>query len=176
MESVIPIIETDRLILCGCSVEDFPAMLHIYQDDIAMRFVPPGVIGREACWSLWLQYHGMWATLGFGYWIIKLKPCNTIIGEIGFADFKRDTMPSMPDMLEIGTLLHSDFHGFGYGYEAKCAILDWQDKTLSRPVCCLVMPDNIVAIKQAIKSGFTFEKSIAYGDYQLRLGLREVIR
>ncbi|MBP2169416.1 RimJ/RimL family protein N-acetyltransferase [Erwinia toletana] len=172
MTNNIPVIETERMHLTAHSVEDFPSMLRMWQDPIATKHIPPGPLSREACWAIWLQYRGLWAGLGFGYWAIKEKATGAFMGEIGFADFKRDTTPPMAPMMELGTILHSDYHGQGYGHEAKCAVLNWQAQNFTLPVCCLILPDNQVAIKQAKKCGFSFNNLITYGGAQICLGLQ----
>lgn len=170
----VPIIETERLILTGYHKEDFPEMVRLYQDPIATQYVPPGILSREACWSLWLQYQGLWAEFGFGYWAIKDKATDRIIGETGFADFQRETVPAMPSMLEKGIIIHSDYHGRGYGYEATRAIMEWQQKKFNLPLCCLILPDNLVSLKLAKKCGFSFNDYVMYGNHRLCLGLNKL--
>lgn len=173
MNNLIPTLKTERLILTGHTLHDFPDMLRLWQDPVATRYVPPGVLSEEACWAIWLQYRGSWAGLGFGYWAIKEKASGAFIGEIGFLDLRRETTPSLPAMPEVGTILHSRYHGYGYGYEAKCAILQWQEKHFPGPVCCLVLPENQVSLKQARKVGFTFDEQVEYQGLQLYLGVRD---
>lgn len=173
MNTYIPLIETDRLILRAYTREDFPAMLRLYQHPIATKYVPPGPISRESCWSLWLQYHGLWAAFGFGYWAINEKSSGAYIGEIGFSDFQRQTVPPMPDLMEIGIILHPDYHRRGYGYEAECAIMAWQEQHFARPVCCLVLPENLASLNLLKKCGFVFEQQLDYASFKVDLGIRQ---
>ena len=168
----IPIIETKRLILTGHTLDDFPAMLSLWQDAEVTRYIPPGPLTEETCWATWLQYRGLWAGLGLGYWAIKEKASGAFIGEMGFADFRRETTPPLPAMPEAGYILHARYQGCGYGYEAQCAALAWQDKHFPGPVCCLVLAENLASLKLAKKCAFTFSHQVEYQGLQFCLGIR----
>ena len=45
--------------------------------------------------------HGLWSLLGFGYWAIEEKAAGGFVGELGFADFKRDIEPSLGRIAQV---------------------------------------------------------------------------
>jgi RimJ/RimL family protein N-acetyltransferase len=56
--------------------------------------------------------------LSYGYWAVEEKTSGRYVGELGFADFKRDIVPSIEGMPELGWALVPQFHGKGYATEA----------------------------------------------------------
>ena len=84
----------------------------------------------EQSWSRLLRYTGHWQHLGFGYWVVESKADGAFIGEVGFADYYRDTTPSITGLPEAGWALKTAAHGKGYATEAVSAMLHWADRNL----------------------------------------------
>jgi RimJ/RimL family protein N-acetyltransferase len=61
--------------------------------------------------------------LGFGYWVIEDKATGRFVGEVGFADYKRDMESPVKEAPEIGWVLAADAHGSGYATEAARAAI-----------------------------------------------------
>lgn len=57
--------------------------------------------------------------LGYGYWAVEEKVSGHYVGELGFADFKRDIQPSIEGMPELGWALVPRAHGKGYATEGR---------------------------------------------------------
>jgi len=93
--------------------------------------------------------------MGFGYWAVEEKASERFLGEIGFADFKREIVPSIEGVPELGWVLASHAHGKGYATEALNAAIPWGDKNLSasRSVC-IIDPENLASLRVAEKCGY----------------------
>lgn len=151
-----PTIETARLRLRLHMTTDFDACSGMWSDAEVVRYIG-GVPSTPAqCWSRLLVYAGLWHHLGYGYWAVEEKSSRRFIGEIGFADFKRELTPSIEGRPELGWALVSSAHGKGYATEATRAALEWLDR--ARPQdssVCLIHPGNKASIRVAEKIGFT---------------------
>lgn len=102
-----------------------------------------------------LRYGGMWPMLGYGYWAIEHRATGAMIGDIGYADFRRDIIPPLDGMPEMGWVLSSSAHGKGYASEALAAISAWGRRHFgAHRDCCIIAPDNAASIRVADKAGF----------------------
>ena len=87
---VIPLIETARLRLLGHEIEDFPPCVAMWSDPQVVRYTIGEPSPQQRTWLRILGYRGHWALLGFGYWAVQEKASGRYVGELGFADFKRN--------------------------------------------------------------------------------------
>lgn len=151
----IPVIESERLRLRGHRIDDFEDCLAMWSDFEVTRFIGGKPLSGEEVWARLLRYAGHWALLGFGYWLIEDKQSGRFVGEMGFADFKRQITPSFEGIPEIGWALAPWAHGKGYATEALRAAIAWGDRHFgSKTTGCLINPDNIASIRVAEKGGF----------------------
>jgi RimJ/RimL family protein N-acetyltransferase len=110
---------------------------------------------EEETWARFLQYAGHWSVLGFGYWAVEERASGEFVGEVGFADFKREIQPPIHDTPELGWVLMPQVHGRGYATEAVRAALEWGATHLAQPsTVCLIHPENMASIRVADKCGF----------------------
>jgi RimJ/RimL family protein N-acetyltransferase len=110
-------------------------------------------------------YIGHWALMGFGYWVIEEKATGEFVGDVGFADFKRDITASMRGKPELGFALASRFHGKGYATEAVRAALAWADAELPEPrTVCMVTPQNVASLHVVGKCGYQVFENGVYND------------
>ena len=157
----IPAIETERLKMRGHRVEDLEDCVAMWADPIVTRFIGGKPSSPQRTWLRLLDYVGHWSLMGFGYWAIEDKATGEFVGEVGFADFKRDIAPSMKDVPELGWALAPRFHGKGYATEAVHAALAWGDSHFrGRRMVCMISAENTASIRVAEKCGFReFERS-----------------
>src|SRR5258708_23056174 len=133
---MIPIVETERLILRGHRVDDFTALAAMWADPIVVRHIGNHPSTIEQSWARLLRYAGHWSLVGFGFWAIEDRASGTFAGEIGVADFKREIEPPVGE-LETGWVLASWAHGRGFATEALRAVLAWADAKLGgRSTAC----------------------------------------
>jgi RimJ/RimL family protein N-acetyltransferase len=77
------------------------------------------------------------------------------VGEVGFADFKRDMEPALGSIPELGWVLAPAKQGRGYATEAALGALEWARQHFgSGNFACLINPENLASIKVARKCGF----------------------
>ncbi|WP_267222469.1 GNAT family N-acetyltransferase [Dyella silvae] len=153
--TLVPVLETERLRLREHRVEDHAERTAIWSDPEVTRYIGGRPQTAEEVWRRFLQYMGLWTVLGFGYWAVEEKATGRYIGDIGFADFKREIEPSLMGMLEFGWVLAPHAHGKGYASEAVAAATAWADKHLSAlTAVCIIDPQNLPSIRVAEKAGF----------------------
>jgi RimJ/RimL family protein N-acetyltransferase len=115
---------------------------------------------EQQTWARILGYIGHWHVNGFGYWVIETKS-GEFVGEVGFADFKRDISESMQGVPELGFALDTRYHGRGYASEAVAAAIAWADSRGWPRTVCLISPKNTASIRVATKFGYTiFEEAL----------------
>ncbi len=153
--SATPVIETTRLILSGHSLDDFGDCAAMWADPEVTRHIGGRPFSREEVWTKLLRYVGHWALLGFGYWVIRERASGRFVGEIGFADFKREIEPSLDGAPELGWALARSAHGRGLATAAVTAALTWAaTRFASTRTVCLIDPENLPSIRVAEKCGF----------------------
>lgn len=150
-----PVLETDRLRLRAHRADDYATCLAIWSDPAVIRFIGGVPFDGEQVWDRILRYAGLWSLLGYGYWAVEEKASGRYIGDIGYADLKRDMAPSLDGMLEFGWVLAPHSHGKGYASEAIAAVTAWSEQHLGdlRAVC-IISPENAASIRVAEKAGF----------------------
>ncbi len=152
----IPIVETNRLLLRGHRLDDFPAIFEMWRDPTVTRFIGGQPRSEEDCWSKFLRAAGFWTHLGYGYWIAEEKATGSVVGELGFGEFKRDLSPSIRGEPEAGWALAAPFHGKGYASEGVEAIVKWGDaKGFGARMSCIIDTENKASIRVAEKCGFS---------------------
>ncbi|WP_347313101.1 GNAT family N-acetyltransferase [Defluviimonas sp. SAOS-178_SWC] len=124
---MVPVIETERLLLRGMVREDFPGMAAIWQEPEVVRFIggKPRPIGES--WAVFLRIAGSWAIEGFGQWGIVRKQDGALLGQTGFFTGMRGLGPDFDEAPESGWVLTAPVHGQGYGREAVMAAHRWFD-------------------------------------------------
>jgi RimJ/RimL family protein N-acetyltransferase len=151
----VPILETERLRLRGHGLDDFADCATMWADPLVTRFIGGKPLSEEEAWTKFLRYAGHWRMLGFGYWVVVEKKSGNFVGEIGFADYKREVEPSLKDMPEIGWVLAAEAHGRGYATEAVRAAVEWGDAHFEGArTACIIAPDNLASIRVAEKCGY----------------------
>jgi len=151
----IPILETPRLRLRGHRIDDLDACAVMWADPVVVRHTTGKPQTREEVWFRILRYVGHWALLGYGFWALEEKASSNLIGEVGFADFKRALDPPLGDTPEIGWILAPSAHGKGYATEAVRAVIAWGDEHFgSVRTVCLIQPENAASIRVADKCGY----------------------
>ncbi|MGO4387586.1 GNAT family N-acetyltransferase [Microvirga sp. 2YAF29] len=163
--SIVPVIETERLVLRGHRAQDFADCLALWSDPQVTRFIGGRPSTQEEVWSRLLRYIGHWSLLGFGYWAAEERATGRFVGELGFADFKRQIEPPLDGIPESGWALSPEVHGKGYATEALKAVLAWGDGHFG-PIrtACIISPENVPSIRVAEKCGYRELQRTAYKD------------
>lgn len=151
----VPVLQTKRLTMRGHRLDDFADCAAMWADPVVTRYIGGKPLSEEEAWTRLLRYAGHWALMGFGYWAIEERDTGHFVGELGFADYKRDIEPSIKGVPELGWALASKAHGKGYATEAVGAAVAWGDAHFgSARTVCLVHPENLASIRVAEKCGY----------------------
>ena len=159
----VPVLETERLILRGHRLEDFPSCAALWADPEVTRFISANPLVEEEAWARFLRYAGHWAMMGYGYWAVEEKETGRYLANVGFANARRAIVPPLGDDPEIGWVFASDVAGRGYATEAACAALTWGDRHFEggRTVC-IIAPEHVLSIRVAEKAGY---RPVGTGQY-----------
>jgi len=169
----IPKIETERLILREHKLQDFPHCKEMWADEIITRHTIGKPSSEQQTWFRVLNYRGHWTLMDYGYWAIEEKKSQKYIGELGFADFKREIAPPLSGVPEMGWVLAAPFHRKGYAKEAIAAALNWGNENLaSRTIACIINPGNLPSIKIAKDFGFQWKQDTTYLGATIQLFFR----
>ena len=181
----IPVLETERLRLRAHRPEDFEVAARMWGDEQVVRFIGGKPSTRQASWGRLLNYAGHWQFMGFGYWAVEEQSSGQYVGDIGFADFKRNFAGAetfaVQGVPEMGWVLAPAVHGKGYATEAVHAALAWGDANFSQlsvlknlprnadgniRTFCIINPANAGSLRVAAKAGFKKIGHLVYlGDH-----------
>lgn len=155
-----PVLRTGRLVLRAHTAADFAECAAMWADPLVTRHIGGRPSTEEEVWARVLRYAGLWALLGYGYWVIRERETERFVGEVGFADFRRDITPSPGSAPEAGWVLAAWAHGRGLATEAVQAALAWGDAHLPGAeagpprTVCIIDPQNAPSIRVAQKCGY----------------------
>ncbi|MGY6709066.1 MAG: GNAT family N-acetyltransferase [Rhizobiaceae bacterium] len=153
--SGFPVLEGDRLRLREHRAEDLDDYATLWSDHDVVRHIGGRPLGRSECWARILRFRGMWALLGFGFWIVEDRHSGRLIGEAGIMDIRRDIQTSLDGTLEAGWVLLPEFHGQGLAGEAMRLVLEWSDRRHpTQALSCIIAEDNEASIRLAGRLGF----------------------
>ncbi|MGB8521542.1 MAG: GNAT family N-acetyltransferase [Candidatus Acidiferrales bacterium] len=169
----VPILESERLKLRGHALDDFVHSAAMWADPEVTRFIGGKPLTEEESWARLLRYVGHRSLLGFGYWLVEEKTTGNLIGEVGFADYKR-YLPALKGLPEIGWVFTSQARGKGYATEAVRAAVAWGDSRFpSAQTACIINPDNLASVRVAEKCGFRQSQLTAYKGHPTVMFVRD---
>jgi len=165
-----PVLATARLTLRPFRADDTAAQAAMMGDAAVMRFLGGQPLTREDSWRKLLNGAGLWSLFGWGYWAVERRADGAMIGQIGFADFKRGMTPSIEDIPEMGWLFAAEASGQGFATEAGRAALDWLDSAHAPgEVAAIIDAANLASIRVAEKLGFGLREEARYKDAPILL-------
>jgi len=165
-----PRIETDRLVLRALRAEDLDPLWAIWSNEEVVRFLGGNPLSREETWRRTLAACGQWPVAGFGYWIVELKADQRVVGQLGFADFKRDMEPRLEGLPELGYVFDTSVQGQGLAFEGCKAALEWANSELdASSYPAIISPENNASIRLAERLGFVREPDAIYRDAPVAL-------
>lgn len=159
----VPILETPRLRLRPYRESDLDAQAAAMADPGVVRHLGGTPFSREDTWRRMLAGPGLWQMLGYGYWIAERREDGAYLGQVGFADFKRDMSPSIEGLPEMGWIFAPQGQGRGYATEAVLGALAWADEAMKgREIVAIIGHANIASIRVAEKGGFEVREEAVY--------------
>ena len=162
----VPVILTERLKLRAHEAADFDALAAHWSHPETIRFI--GGTARSP-FEVWnrnvLRNRGLWEVLGYGYWLVEDRKTGAFVGEVGFADFHRETEPGFWGIPECGWVISPEKFGQGYASEAVKAAHDWIDSEHdAAKTCCIIDHDNAASIRIAEKLGYAQKGTVRFND------------
>lgn len=168
-----PRLVTERLVLRAHDVSDFNASFEMWSDEDVVRHIGGKASTAAEAWSRLLGYGGLWPLLGYGYWAVEDRATGRFVGEVGFADFKRDISQDLDETPEAGWVIAPKWAGRGYATEAMRAALRWFDQAKSDAESfCMIAPENAASIKVAEKLGYELKRQASYKGLPIQIHLR----
>ncbi len=172
---VAPIIETARLVLRPHKVEDYSDSAAMWGDPRTTKFIGGVPSSKQRCWSRLLGYSGHWPLMGYGYWAVEEKSGQGFVGEVGFADFRRDIGSAFDPFPEAGWVIAPGSYGKGYATEAMSAAINWMDTILNKArTVCMIDPENYGSIRIAGKLGYNKHSESFYEGKKVEIYCRDV--
>ena len=169
----VPTLQTERLRLRGHRLDDFGPCAAMWADPTVTRHIGGKPSTEEESWTRLLRYVGHWAMLGFGYWVVEEQATGGFVGEIGFANYKRDLALPFKDNPEAGWVFISESHGKGYATEAVRAVTAWGDEHFGpTPTYCIITPENTPSIRVAEKCGYREFQITTYKGHPAKVFVR----
>jgi len=148
---VIPVIETERLVLRAWRESDFESFAAIYTDAAQSRFIG-GPLSRDDAWRRMALFVGHWTFRGYGHWVLEDKASGAFAGWSGL--WFPEGFPGQ----EIGWALVPTFRGRGLAQEAGARVRAYAYDTLGWPsVISLINLKNSPSIRVAERLGAAFE-------------------
>ena len=172
--AVTPVLETERLVLRPFRHADHESHAKMMADPEVVRHLGGTPLTREESWRRMLCSPGLWTVLGYGYWAVERRSDGAYVGQVGFADFKRDMIPSIEGLPEIGWIFAPFAQGQGLASEAVAAALRWADQVLAAPeIVAIISAENRPSIRVAEKAGFAESSEARYRDEPILLFRRK---
>jgi RimJ/RimL family protein N-acetyltransferase len=174
--SVVPVLNTDRLILRGHMAEDFPAYAAMWGDAAVTRFISGTPLSEEDAWGKFLRAFGHWALLGYGFWAVIERATGARIGEVGFLEGRRQIEPTLVGTPECGWAFVVRAQGKGYATEAMRAALAWGEEHFGAVrLACIIAPKNAASLRVAEKVGFRVAHHTTYKNEPTELLFRDPV-
>lgn len=169
-----PVLTGPRVVLRPFEVGDLDAQAAAMADPAVTRHLGGRTFDREDTWRRILASPGMWALLGYGYWVVARRDDGRYLGQVGFADFKRDMTPSIEGLPEMGWIFARQGQGQGFASEAVKIALAWADGTLRAPeVVAIIDRDNARSIRVAEQADFVADGEAYYREERVLLFRRQ---
>ena len=165
-----PVLETARLILRPYEASDLDAQAQVMGDPDVVRHLGGTPFSREDTWRRLLVAPGLWVLLGYGYWAVVSREDGRYLGQLGFADFKRDMHPNIEGEPELGYVLDPSVHGQGIAFEGCKAAIDWADAALGNPpIPAIIDAENGASVRLAERLGLERLGDAIYHDETVTL-------
>ena len=149
------VLVTERLVLRAHRPDDVAAYALLWRappDGVA--FVP--VLDEEGAWARLLRLVGHRRVFGFSPLLVTHRASGAVVGEVGFARFRRGIGPDFDVAPEAMWIVGRDRRGHGIAGEAMSAAAAAFDARFPgiRTVC-MIDPANAPSMRLAARLGFT---------------------
>jgi RimJ/RimL family protein N-acetyltransferase len=151
---MIPVLETERLILRDWKLADAEAFVGFFADGGASRFMG-GPVARGRAWEIMAAEIGHWSLRGYGMWAVEEKNGAAFAGYCGLWE------PGDWPETEIGWIFLPEHQGKGFATEAGRRVRDWAYAELKRKtLVSYIHPQNEASKRVATRLGAFHERSM----------------
>lgn len=162
------IFETERLAVRRMRADDAGFMLALLNSPSWLRFIGDRGVKTLEDAHRYIETGplAMYASLGFGSYLVTLKDSGQPIGTCGL--LQRDYL----DEVDMGYAFQEPYWGQGYAFEVTSGLLDYANTALGLPrVLALVRAENQRSMHLLDKLGLRFDRVITHpdGDRELRV-------
>ncbi|WP_375256389.1 GNAT family N-acetyltransferase, partial [Yoonia sp.] len=148
-----PVLETERLTLCGPETRDTEAVIAFLLDKARAEFFGHCDTRADA-WRWFALMVGHWHIHGYGYFIIADKETDKAVGLCGVWNPEGWPEP------EIGWVVFEGSEGKGIAYEAATRVRQYAYRDLGlTTITSNIVPGNTRSIKLAERLGATYERT-----------------
>lgn len=148
-----PMLSTDRLVLDRHRPDDLDALAALWADPAVYGPIGVAARSREEVWIRLLRHVGMWATFGYGSWVVRASRDGPAVGELGLIEARRVLDPPLT-LPEMGWMIAPDLHGRGFAGEAMGSALAWSDANGIARTTCIIGTDNAPSPRLAARLGY----------------------
>lgn len=135
--------------------EDLEDAMTMWSQRDVVQYVGGHPLDLEQVWTRLLRYVGHWALMGFGYWVVREKGTERFVGEVGFGDFLRMSVPELCGAPEAGWAITPAAQGRGFATEAVDAAHRWLASVHgAERTICMIAPENVASLRVARKCGY----------------------
>jgi ribosomal-protein-alanine N-acetyltransferase len=163
---IMPVLETDRLILHDFSPPDWEAINAILSDPEVTRYMHFASWNEEKrhAWFEWCITNSQQSNPDADNWAISLKDTGNVVGWLGVGSASHPTMDHERD---FGYVLNRHFWGQGYMTEALRAVLSYEFEVLGtlRIFATCEIP-NIASVRVMDKAGMHCEGTFTGADFE----------
>jgi ribosomal-protein-alanine N-acetyltransferase len=149
--TLVPVLETERLIMREIKPSDFDSFAAFYASD-SSKYIG-GPVDRESAWRKLALFAGQWSLNGYGEWALEVKKTGEFAGLCG---------PWYPEgwpEREIAWALMLGHYGKGYAIEASNRALQFAYQNLGwTTAISLIDQANTASIKLAKRLGAKLER------------------
>ncbi|HEX4737163.1 MAG TPA: GNAT family N-acetyltransferase [Allosphingosinicella sp.] len=153
---------------------DYEAVHSMSTETGMWRYSERGPMAPEESWTRLLRHAGHWALHGYGAFAIEEKATGLLVGEAGFADFRRGFGADFDPFPEACWSIRADRQERGYATEAAEAALAWLEEKLgAKRTVCLIHAANVPSHRVAAKLGYVSFRPVKYRGYHALLLQRD---
>jgi RimJ/RimL family protein N-acetyltransferase len=158
------VLTSERLILSPTGLDDYPDSAALWGDQAVVRYLGGQVSTPQQAWQRILRNIGHWVVLDYGYWTVRERTTDRFVGEVGFADFRRDGVGErFTSAPEAGWVLSPWAHGRGYASEAVAAAHAWFDERFpGERAVAMIDVENAASQRVAARFGYAEYARIDY--------------
>jgi RimJ/RimL family protein N-acetyltransferase len=157
MESLMTVLETERLSLRRISSADTEFILDLLNQPSFLRYIGDKEVRttEDAIRYIETGPVASYERFGFGLYLVELKESGASIGMCGL--IKRETLPDV----DVGFAFLPDYWLQGLAFEAATAVMNYGRETLGlRRIVAITSLDNTASIRLLEKIGLRFERLI----------------